>query len=226
MKLSNSTFNFDILVPCQEDWNKMEKKDNGRYCDSCEKIVVDFSNMSNQEMVEYFQNAGGNICGKIQKNRLENNSAEVKHSNRWASTFKTLGLLLSGLLIGGEVNGQTTEIDHSDSCETTVKINYIVGNIEYIPNNDKITYSRKLWGIVLDENGIPLTGVKILPKAPVIGTQTDKNGHFVVNVPPVPSGTPVALEVSLAGYEKIEIAPKKNEWQSLRIILKKSEKNI
>jgi hypothetical protein len=36
-------FQLQIPEPCHEDWNKMTPVHKGRFCDSCEKAVVDFT---------------------------------------------------------------------------------------------------------------------------------------------------------------------------------------
>jgi len=45
----------NIPKPCHENWNAMSPKEQGRYCGSCQKTVVDFSVMSDKEIVDYFR---------------------------------------------------------------------------------------------------------------------------------------------------------------------------
>jgi len=48
-----------IPDPCQQQWNGMEPQENGRYCGSCQQTVIDFTNASEQEIIDYFAaNAG------------------------------------------------------------------------------------------------------------------------------------------------------------------------
>ena len=47
-------YKITIPEPCHEDWNKMSPKDNGRFCLSCTKTVVDFTSMLPEEIQHYF----------------------------------------------------------------------------------------------------------------------------------------------------------------------------
>ena len=48
-----------IPHPCHEDWNAMTdsetSEERGRHCDVCSKVVVDFTKMSDAEMIDYLQ---------------------------------------------------------------------------------------------------------------------------------------------------------------------------
>ena len=58
--------------PCDKSWNKMAEKDAGRYCVSCDKVVVDFSAKSKEETIEFFQNLGKEkICGYFKADMIE-----------------------------------------------------------------------------------------------------------------------------------------------------------
>ena len=41
-----------IPKPCHEDWNKMTPTQQGKFCSSCSKQVIDFSLMSDQSNTE------------------------------------------------------------------------------------------------------------------------------------------------------------------------------
>ena len=49
-----------IPTPCHEDWNKMTQSEKGKFCNACSKQVVDFTLMSDQEVLNYFSKTSGN----------------------------------------------------------------------------------------------------------------------------------------------------------------------
>lgn len=60
-----------IQNPCSENWNKMNKTEKGRFCESCNHIVIDFTNMTNEEIESYFEvNSRDNICGNYKKSQV------------------------------------------------------------------------------------------------------------------------------------------------------------
>lgn len=68
----NNKHQLTIPEPCHEDWDKMQPKDNGRFCLSCSKTVVDFTTMLPDEIQNYFiQNRNNNVCGRFKKSQLE-----------------------------------------------------------------------------------------------------------------------------------------------------------
>lgn len=61
-----------IPDPCNENWDKMTPKDNGRFCLSCSKTVVDFSSMLPEKIQHFFiQNQNEKICGRFKESQLD-----------------------------------------------------------------------------------------------------------------------------------------------------------
>ncbi len=60
-----------IENPCHEDWNNMAPETQGRFCHSCEKIVIDFSHMSDSEILQFFNKPKTEkICGRFKSEQL------------------------------------------------------------------------------------------------------------------------------------------------------------
>lgn len=59
-----------IPEPCGQNWNDMTPNKNGRHCLECNKIVVDFTHMNNEEIVRYLLKNEG-ACGRIKAKSLE-----------------------------------------------------------------------------------------------------------------------------------------------------------
>lgn len=60
-----------IPTPCTQDWDAMTPADQGRHCAACQKVVVDFSRMTDGEIVALMQaRAGQEICGRLETGQL------------------------------------------------------------------------------------------------------------------------------------------------------------
>ncbi|MBP4139463.1 hypothetical protein [Flavobacterium geliluteum] len=71
-------FKLAIPEPCSQDWNQMTPTENGRFCASCVKTVVDFSTMLPAEVQQFFiQNQNQNICGRFKASQLDTISIQI-----------------------------------------------------------------------------------------------------------------------------------------------------
>ena len=70
---------YSITKPCSADWGKMKPCASGRHCGSCDKTVIDFTNMTNAQIEDYFfQNRNKNICGRFYKKQLGIQKSKVQ----------------------------------------------------------------------------------------------------------------------------------------------------
>ncbi|WP_028979329.1 hypothetical protein [Sporocytophaga myxococcoides] len=70
-----------IPKPCYEDWNKMTPKEQGKHCNSCNKVVVDFTNAKEEEILNYIrQNSGKRVCGYFKSDQVVKNQSYLERS--------------------------------------------------------------------------------------------------------------------------------------------------
>ena len=61
-----------LPTPCHEDWDAMSLRDQGRHCAACQKTVVDFTAMSDAQLVRFFDNYKDlPICGRFANTQLQ-----------------------------------------------------------------------------------------------------------------------------------------------------------
>jgi hypothetical protein len=64
-----------IPKPCTEKWDNMQKTQEGKLCDLCSKEVIDFTDWTDSEIIQYFENIPTNIkgktCGRLSKQQVE-----------------------------------------------------------------------------------------------------------------------------------------------------------
>jgi hypothetical protein len=60
-----------IPKPCHENWEAMTPEEQGRHCGVCCKVVVDFTDMPTEEVVEYISTRSSQkICGRFRSDQV------------------------------------------------------------------------------------------------------------------------------------------------------------
>jgi hypothetical protein len=97
-------FQLNIPTPCHENWADMLPEEKGRYCGACSKTVVDFSGMSDREIVQYLSRAGQQVCGRVAPEQLNRAIAVQPVAGKgWRVWWHWM---LAGLLISSEATAQ------------------------------------------------------------------------------------------------------------------------
>jgi hypothetical protein len=50
----SKTIQLHIPTPCSENWNDMTSNEQGRFCQNCQKTVIDFSSKTDKEIFDFF----------------------------------------------------------------------------------------------------------------------------------------------------------------------------
>lgn len=95
----------NIPEPCQQRWDEMHPQDNGRYCGSCSKIVVDFTLMSDREILAWLTDANRKVCGRFSADQINRDLLPLPERKRKAWTI--WNFLLAGLLVSSKAPAQT-----------------------------------------------------------------------------------------------------------------------
>lgn len=97
-----------IPKPCHENWQSMTPQEQGRFCGSCQKVVVDFSMMSDREMLDTISKAAGqSLCGRFGNDQLNRKIELVPNKPRFSVPY-VWNLLLAGMLFFESCNDATT----------------------------------------------------------------------------------------------------------------------
>jgi hypothetical protein len=82
-----------IPKPCHENWEAMTDVQRGKFCGSCQKQVVDFTNMSDRQLAEFFKKPStGSVCGRFMNDQLEREIEIPKKRIPWLKYFFTIAL--------------------------------------------------------------------------------------------------------------------------------------
>lgn len=165
----NSKFSIQIPNPCQEDWNQMLPAEQGRFCQACEKTVVDFSQMSDEQVLNYFkikQQAAERVCGRF---RAEQVSKPVPfHWQKWPLSLQRFAMaLVAVVLLGG-----------ASACHST---DSTVGDVVFVEEDSVqvATPIDTLSGEVAKPEVLPVTPPTKHPEEPVKIEPTPMGGAVI-----------------------------------------------
>lgn len=113
--------NYKITIPkpCSESWDKMTPNENGRFCMSCAKTVIDFTEMLPEEVQHFFiQNKNKDICGRFKKSQLDTITIQIPNEVLFTPmNYQKMFLLALFFTMGTTLfsckdkNGKTQKID-------------------------------------------------------------------------------------------------------------------
>lgn len=60
-----------IMHPCSQNWNNMQPEKNGRMCNHCSKLVVDFTSFNRDEILNFLKESKNEkVCGRFRKEHV------------------------------------------------------------------------------------------------------------------------------------------------------------
>ena len=204
-----------IKQPCHEDWNKMTPEKQGRFCASCTKSVIDFTSMTDNEIIRYLDKSSSKLCGRFNVEQLQRplTETQLKPKKNWRYWLVSIAsiLLLMNRTVAQTIIGNRAIVDTS----------VVPTNHEFVKGKVISTQvaNQVLRGTIIDDvSGKPIQGVSIVVLGKKIGVVTDKLGHFNLNTDNL--SKQFAIIVSYVGYETKELNVNKRKLKELNIRIK------
>jgi CarboxypepD_reg-like domain/Secretion system C-terminal sorting domain len=189
-----------IPKPCHEDWNNMTPTQQGKFCGSCSKQVIDFSLMSDNQVLHFLSQQSGKICGRFDTDQLQRPLIETKISKKkswWMALAMPLLFLFNtakaqrNVKFTGDTLYTVQPWPDTVNCQLTGKVAV----------NDLVK-STAVNGKVVDEDNQPLADASVVEKGKRNGTVTDNAGNFSIRINQRKSKA--ILVVSSIGYQSME----------------------
>jgi len=190
-----------IENPCEKIlWASMENSVSGKFCDLCSKNVVDFSVLSDPEIIKIIENPSRDICAKMsasQSNRLLNNPSERKN-------FHLTNAITALLVVGSANTIHASEINTTQQKQIALIDGFNSINKFYEKTSIVETDSLKktISGSIINDNtDETLEHEYVFIENTNIGTKTDTLGNFTLNIPDDFIADEIVLVLKATGWE-------------------------
>lgn len=194
----NHQFKITIPQPCSENWNNMDAAQNGKFCQSCAKNVVDFTRLSDGELKSILLKDNDKICGRFLPEQLGRFIGNDGKQSSYIRSKVFLASLFTFLFVS-----------KANATQKSSKINYEVFAKQKINKENFVNESDSILvigGKVLDsQNELPLPGVNVLIKGTKIGAITDAKGGFKLVIPESLMLQRITVVYSYIGYLRKDI---------------------
>jgi len=207
-------FQLQIPEPCHEDWNKMTPVQQGRFCDFCQKSVVDFTGMSDRQLIAFFKKPPtGSVCGRFYNDQLERDFEIQRKRIPWVKYFFQFAIpvFLTSLKVQSQGNFVLKERTTSTVSNCSKELKGRLGGVTFVVDQKKFS------GRVMDEKGVGIPFASVFIKGTEEGTTCDSTGFFELVTKA--QEKKIILIASSVGYTSVESQIDRTKDNSAEIIL-------
>ncbi|MDE1192032.1 MAG: carboxypeptidase-like regulatory domain-containing protein [Arachidicoccus sp.] len=170
--------------------------------------MIDFSTLSDDEIIKIVSQQKGNLCGRFQTDQLNKELIQSKQSQSSKGFYK----YLAGILLLGISKNSFSNNNKILSKENIVANPIRDKNINRENLND--TLYKEIRGRVLDSaTQKPFSYAFIRISGTQKGAITDSSGHFILKVPQNFSNQSINLIIGAVGYNNINDAISLDKFQ-------------
>lgn len=177
----------EVTSPCQQSWETMKPRPDGRFCDACSKSVIDLTLMSDAELLRFFRNKPANICGRLHPDQLNRTLFQPRRS--WTGLRYFLTVSIPAFLLSiKQTSAQTVPAPveqrplHQQSSDTTV--------LDPIEVRSRVT----------DDQGAPIPFATITETGTSNSVTANADGNFTIRILPSSS-----LTLSATGFTMVRL---------------------
>jgi len=161
-----------ITTPCSAKWGSFTPAANGGFCSSCSKVVVDFTRMGDDEILNFFTTKQASTCGRFRADQLKSYSVPVPLKVNPGMALLKAGFV-SLLLVVVSKPASAQRVSDKAAIEVVQHPGHEVAE-SFVPGREQL-----IKGIVKSgDDGSVLPGVTIYLKGAEEGTVTNTEGRF------------------------------------------------
>lgn len=182
-----------IPTPCHENWEAMTPVDKGRFCAACQKQVMDFSNMNDRQVVEFFKKPStGSVCGRFMPNQLQRDMEIPVKRIPWVKYFFQFAIPAFFVSTKARAQGEVkvnTVINKEVKKDSMIRGQVLTQSCAVKITGDTVIMEKPaepgiaISGRITNENNEPISFASVVIKGTRIGVATDAAGFFKLQPP-------------------------------------------
>jgi hypothetical protein len=173
---NHKAYRISLPEPCHENWQEMTPTEKGRFCASCQKEVIDFTQLNDAKIVAFLKQGQQGFCGRFRETQLDRKIEKQRdrfglmYFKKAVATFLAIVSLKKGYSQGSpsiffKKDSLTTALKQTSQNETIVEDNNAV-----------------ISGFVFDSENQPLKNVEIEFAPYRVFAYTDSTGYFKMSL--------------------------------------------
>jgi len=171
------SFKINIPNPCNQDWGLMPVAGNGKHCLHCNNIVYDFTQMSDEELFNFFKQQPSTHCGRFYNAQLNREISPA--ARRKKSILPKFNKVAAAIFTVLSFKAVPLRADNkNDKIAIALDANFKTNNHQYV--TDKITIS----GTIKDAGGKPVEKAIVRFDSVQVAV-TDAEGRYSFELPSV-----------------------------------------
>ncbi len=186
-----------VPKPCHENWDQMNPTEKGKFCNACAKQVIDFSLLSDNQILEFLNKSKTGVCGRFANDQLSRPLQPLeknKKKSRW------LAIAMPLLLLFNKSRSQDVLVKGDTVYTTQQSVSEIMGDIAV-----QIESNAIIEGKVVDDTGQAIPFATLQVSASHYTIQTDINGIFKFDTSKLLPNTRIVI--AAVGFETKTLAP-------------------
>lgn len=218
--MSRPYVTLSIPEPCTERWENMQIQGNSRFCDACRRNLVDYSKLTDADLINLLLKQDGKICGRFHPNQLNRTLFTENTSHKAKAGYILSGIMALSLLLPFHTAAQTeTSVIPEFYAELRTDDNPEKTNRCQISNHNPPVIKGRLTDA---ETGEPILFASIRIEGTMNGSTSDVDGYFKILIPEeADTFIRYTLIISSIGYETKRITvDKANLDQNIQLHLK------
>jgi len=207
----NPIKHISVPQPCTQRWENMESDMGGRHCRLCSKTVIDFTKLSNEEILAYLSHQG-NGCGKFSRFQIDGLNNQF---NEYVNSRPAWKKLMAAAAVISALSFAKTDAKPVLQKTEQAPIRFEAASPQSVPDSARTI--RVTGTVVASDDKLPVPGATVRIKGTNIGAMVGQDGCFTLNAP----DSAKMLVVSFIGYQtqEVPILPTNNREFSISMVI-------